>query len=54
MNHREQFWRWLIFGFRRLVLMVEEHAHEVEPTREQGEMLKDFARRMTEVASRAK
>ena len=49
MNHREQFWRWLIFGFRRLMLMVEEHATEVDPEPEQLQLLEEYAERLLAV-----
>lgn len=49
MNHREQFWRWLIFGFRRLILMVEDHAREVEPLPDQLDALEGYARRLLEI-----
>ena len=50
MSHRDQFWRWLAFGFRRLVLMVEEHAAEVEPGPEQRALLEEYATRLLAVA----
>ncbi len=45
-----KFWRWLAFGFRRLVLMVEEHAAEVPPPPETRLLLEEYATRLLEVA----